>query len=237
MYKRQAYNNSVSAATGLAPNEVHMNRLPRSPLTIFEHRYARGHQSLARDHLEHCELAADRQRRAYALVREQHALTVSRAERRNSALSDSLKELPIYAVGGWVWIYNTAATIRQGAKSGTAAKVLKETLSLNWTGLFKILAVGPSPPDSTPDDRPLADKLLCLDLANDMPGPDAHCRVTVARCKPCTNPHDTSNLPQYHPAGLTQYALNNYTNKSPPFHVTADDVSVSVYNSAITQKT
>ena len=46
-YVEFAYNNSVSAATGLAPNEVHMNRLPRLPLTIFEHHYARGHQSLA----------------------------------------------------------------------------------------------------------------------------------------------------------------------------------------------
>ena len=40
-----AYNNSTSAATRLVPNEVHMNRLPRLPLTIFEHRYARGHQA------------------------------------------------------------------------------------------------------------------------------------------------------------------------------------------------
>ena len=29
-----AYNNSVSAATGLAPNEVHIGRLPRLPLTV-----------------------------------------------------------------------------------------------------------------------------------------------------------------------------------------------------------
>ena len=65
-----AYNNSVSAGTGLAPNEVHMNRLPRLSLTIFEHHYAQGHQSLACDHLEYCDLAADRQRCAYALVRE-----------------------------------------------------------------------------------------------------------------------------------------------------------------------
>ena len=125
-----AYNNSVSAATGLAPNEVHMNRLPRLPLTIFEHHYARGHQSLARDHLEYCDLAADRQRRAYALVREQHALSVSHVERQNSALSDALKQLPIYAIDGCVWVYQTAATIRKGAKSGTDAKVLKEKLSL-----------------------------------------------------------------------------------------------------------
>ena len=77
-------------------------------------------------------------------------------ERRNSALSDALKQLPIYTIGGWVWVYNTAATIRQGAKSGTDAKALKEKLSLNWTGPFKALAVGPSPSDSTPDGRPLA---------------------------------------------------------------------------------
>ena len=30
-----AYNNSASAATGLAPNEVHIGPLPRLPLTVF----------------------------------------------------------------------------------------------------------------------------------------------------------------------------------------------------------
>ena len=54
-----AYNNSVSAATGLAPNEVHMGRLPRLPLTIFERTGVFGHQSLARDHLAYCDLATD----------------------------------------------------------------------------------------------------------------------------------------------------------------------------------
>ena len=211
-----AYSNSVSAATGLAPNEVHINRLPRLPLTIFEHHYTRGHQSFARDNLEYCAHAADRQRRAYGLVREQHALTVSRVERRNSALSDKLKQLPIYTVSDWVWVYNTAATIRQGVKPGTDTKILKEKLSLNWTGPFKILAVGPSPSDSTPDGRPLTAKLLYLDLPHDMPGPDAHCRVSVARCKPCSNPHDTTDLPRYLPAGLNQHVLNHHITKSPP---------------------
>ena len=76
-----SYNNSVRAATGLAPNEVYMNRGPRLPLTVFEHPYARGHQGLARDQLEYVDLAADRQRRSYALVREQHALNIARVER------------------------------------------------------------------------------------------------------------------------------------------------------------
>lgn len=100
-----AYNNSVNAATGLAPNEVHINRLPRLPMTVIEHQYARDHQSLDRDQLEYCDLAADRQqRRSYELVREEHLLSVSRIERRNSVLLDALHKLPVYTVGGWVWI-------------------------------------------------------------------------------------------------------------------------------------
>ena len=46
-----AYNKSVSAATGLAPNEVHIGRLPRPPLAIFDRSYGGAHQSLDRDHL------------------------------------------------------------------------------------------------------------------------------------------------------------------------------------------
>ena len=46
-----AYNESVSAAAGLAPNEVHMGKLPRLPLTIFERIGVAGRQSLARGHL------------------------------------------------------------------------------------------------------------------------------------------------------------------------------------------
>ena len=136
-------------------------------------------------------------------------------ERRNSALSDALKQLCINTIGDWVWVYNTAANILQGAKSDTDAKVLKEKLSLSWAGAFKIFAVGPSPSDSTPDGRPLASKLLYLDLPNDMPGPDAHCRVSVVRCKPCTNPHDTTDLPKYLRAGLAQYVLKSPQTTSP----------------------
>lgn len=48
-----AYNNVISAASGLAPNQVHMNRLPRFRMTIFDDNpYARDHQILAHDLLE-----------------------------------------------------------------------------------------------------------------------------------------------------------------------------------------
>lgn len=74
-------NNSVSAATGLAPNEVHMSHLFHLPLTVSEHPYARGRQSLARDQLEYVGPAADRQRRSFVLVRERtpSLLSVSNA--------------------------------------------------------------------------------------------------------------------------------------------------------------
>ena len=74
----------VIAATGLASNEVHTGRLPRLPLMIFEHTGVAGHQSLARNHLAYCDLATDRRQGAYDIIREHHALTVSRVERRNS---------------------------------------------------------------------------------------------------------------------------------------------------------
>ena len=81
-----------------------MGRLPRLPLTTFERTGVLGHQSLARDHLACCDLATDRQQRAYDIDREHHVLTVSRVECRNSALSDALRGVPKFAVGGWVWV-------------------------------------------------------------------------------------------------------------------------------------
>ena len=46
-----AYNNYVSAAAGLAPNEVYTGRLPRLPLIVFDRSYGGAHQSLDRNHL------------------------------------------------------------------------------------------------------------------------------------------------------------------------------------------
>ena len=78
-----------------------MGRLPRLPLTIFECTGVVGHQRLARDHLAYCDLATDRQQRANDMVREHHALTVSRDNHRNSALADGLRPAPKFAAGGW----------------------------------------------------------------------------------------------------------------------------------------
>lgn len=108
-----------------------------------------------------------------------------------------LKKASAYIVGGCVWIYNTPAIIRQGVKSGTDAILLKGKLCLSWTGLPNMLAVGPSPSRLTPEGHPLADKLLYLDVLNDMPGPHAPCRASIFHYKPCSNQHDTRELARY----------------------------------------
>ena len=96
-----------------------------------------------------------------------------------------MRPVPKFAVGGWVWVYNTAATICQGVKTDTDAKVLKAKLSLNWTAPYKVLAVGPCTPADTPNGSLLGAKLLNLDLPSDMPGADARRRVSVqALCQP-----------------------------------------------------
>ena len=80
-------------------------------------------------------------------------------------------------------------------KANTDAKVLKAKLALNWAGPYKVLAVGPSSSVETPDCSPLGDNLLCLDLPSDLPGSDSRQRVAIERCKPCANPHDSSDIP------------------------------------------
>ena len=59
-----AYNNSVGAATGLALKGVHLGRLPRVPLTVFDLPNVGGHQGLDQDHLAYIDLDTARQQRA-----------------------------------------------------------------------------------------------------------------------------------------------------------------------------
>ena len=143
----------------------------RASLSLFSHRSGvADHQILARHHLAYyCDLASERQQCANDVVREMHASTVSRVERRNSALSHALRQIPNFFVGNWVWLYNRASTIHQGAKAGMDVNVLKTKFALNWTGPYKILAVDPCPSSDTLDGFPLEDKLLYLDLPTDMP--------------------------------------------------------------------
>ena len=106
-FVKSAYNSSMSAATDLAPNEVHLRPLPRSPLTVFDFFNVGGHQGLDQDHLSYIDLATARQQRAYLAVREQHKITIWRLDRRNSPILSALRQSPPFSVGGWAWVYNS----------------------------------------------------------------------------------------------------------------------------------
>ena len=49
-----AYNISVNATTGFAPNEVYMGRLPLPPLTTFEQNGVARLWNLPNDQLDYC---------------------------------------------------------------------------------------------------------------------------------------------------------------------------------------
>ena len=91
-------------------------------------------------------------------------------------------------------MYKSASTIRQGVKANTDAKVLKAKLALNWTGPYNCQDFGPCSFTETPDGPPLGDNLVYLDLPSDLPGSDASRCVAIERCKPCDNPHDSSDM-------------------------------------------
>ena len=113
-----AYNNAVNATKGFAPNEIHIDRLPRLSLSVFEPDHIGGHKSLNRDRLVYIKFAADRQRcayfvarinlatdrqrHAYFIVRKLHRVEVSRLQRRNTPIVATLFSSSPFAVGGWI---------------------------------------------------------------------------------------------------------------------------------------
>ena len=155
-----AYNNSVSAATGLAPYEVNMDRLPRLPLTVFDRSGVAGHHSLAHDHLAYCDLASERQQRANDIIREMHALTVSRVERRNSVLAEALRQVPNLVLGnglGYIIRPSPLATARRRARMQRRSRPYSR--SIGQAPKISLRSV-PAPLATRPEGSPLGDRLL-----------------------------------------------------------------------------
>ena len=85
-----AHNNSVvSRDKGIAPNEVHIGRYPRLPMTIIEGRSARGHQGLRQDQLDFLQLMREVQNRAYELVRKKNFLIKVKHQVANKKLNST----------------------------------------------------------------------------------------------------------------------------------------------------
>ena len=97
-----AHNNSVNCGTGLAPNEAHIVRYPRLPMTILERRGARGHQGLRRDQLDFLQLMRERQNRAYELVRKEDFLIRAKHQAANEKLKLDLP--PTAQLRSWTMV-------------------------------------------------------------------------------------------------------------------------------------
>lgn len=112
-----AHNNNVSRGTGLAPNQVHIGRYTRLPMTILEGRGVSGHQSLKQDQLDYLNLMRDRQIKAYQLVREEDRLIKAKHEEANKALVDKFSSRPKTEAGDWVWVYNDQSAVTGGGQT------------------------------------------------------------------------------------------------------------------------
>ena len=102
MHAVAAHNNNVSRSTGLAPNEVHIGRYPRLPMTILEGRGVRGHQGLKQDQLDFLGLMRDMQIKAFELLKEEDRLIKARHAAANEHLEEIRSRYPKYSAGEWV---------------------------------------------------------------------------------------------------------------------------------------
>ena len=179
-----AHNNNVSRGTGLAPNEVHIGRYPRLPMTISEGRGAKGHQGLKQDQLNYLELMRGRQVKTYELVKGEDRLIKARHEAANENLIEMINRRPKYEVESWVWIYDDKSTLsggRQHVLKTSEADYRSKKLALTaklaqcWTGPYKILFVGPG---TTSDGEKVGPNLLLVEVRKDEPGREINARVS-----------------------------------------------------------
>lgn len=218
---------NVSRGTGLAPNEVHIGRYIRLPMTILEGRGVKGHQNLKKDQLEYLDLVRDRQIRAYNLVREEDKLLKARHDKANDKLAAKFSKIIKIKTGDWIWLYNDASAVTGGGKrvlkiptkevGATKSFALIAKLAYCWTGPYKVLLADPG---ETPQREKVGPKLLLIDVRRDEPGKEINPRVSVLRVKKCFNPHYGERKPRFLHWAMSNYVMNKYSELAPPFHLT-----------------
>ena len=95
------------------------------------------------------------------------------------------------------------------------------------TGPYKILFVGPG---TTSSNEKVGPSLQLIESREDEPGTEINARVSTYRCKKCFNPHEGAEGPKYLPWAMSSYILNKYSERSPRFHRTAEDVCMELDN-------
>ena len=212
-------------------------------MTILEGRGVKSHQSEKRVHLDYLGLMCDRQMRAYNLVREEDRLTKAKHQAANYEMEQIVNNKKTrFDAGDWV-VYDDHSAITRGVKhvikpaegsSDMKAFALVSKLANCWTGPYKALFVGPG---KMADKREVGPKLLLLDIKADEPGHRGiNARVTVHRCKKCFNPHEGEAVPRFLPWAMSNYVLNKYSEISPPFHLTNDDVNAELDKHRVTPR-
>ena len=194
------HNSSVSRGMRSAPNEVHIGRYPRLPMTFLEGRGIRGHQGLRRNQLDFLQFVRERQSRAYELVRKEDFLIKAKHQPANEKLDSNFRQRPNFAAKQWVWVYDDKSTINGRGKhvlkapaDGSSHKsfALVSKLPHCWTGPYKALLVGPG---KAPDGDIVGRNLLLLDTSQE-DSRRINARVSVHRCKRYYNPHEEERRP------------------------------------------
>lgn len=199
-------------------------RLPCMLLTVFNPPNLGGHQSLGRDQLACFNLAKARQQQSYRAVRQHHALTVRCLNRHSAPTIEALRQSPPISVGDYDGFTTPLPPFAKVlANTPTRSSSRPSVLSIG-SPPTKLFGIGPLPASDTPNSHPVQHNLLYLDLPFDMPGMDRNRRISALRCNPCRNTDETDDISRYLPAGITKYVLSSYLNKSPPYHVTVNDV-------------
>ena len=140
-------------------------------------------------------------------------------------------------------MYDDHITITGGGKhvirpaqgsSNVKAFALVSKLANCQTGLCKVLFVGP---DEMADGREMGPKLLLSDIKADERGHRGiNARVSVHRCKKCFNPHGGETAPRVLPWAMSNYVVNKYSEISPLFHLTTDDVPAELDTHRVTPR-
>ena len=228
-----AHNNSVSRGTGLAPNQIHLGRYLRLPMTILEGREVPTGLGLKQEQLEFLKWVREQQMKAYELVRKEDNITKEKYKKSNEVMEEMVGKREKIEKDDWVLVYDDKSTIAGGGEHvlkdnlnrGGKSFALIGKLAHNWTGPYKVLFVGPG---KASDGQEVGSKLLYLEIKANELGKGITPRVSVHRCKKCYFPDDESDKPRFLPWNLSKFVLNKYAELAPPFHLTIEDVGEEV---------
>lgn len=173
----------MNAVTGLSPNDVHTSRLPCLPLFVFEPDETSAVTRAWSATRPHIHQPRHRPKTTRVLPRQRalplHHLASATPKRLHYGRPLSFPFFHCRELG-------LGVQLRPHHTQGCSKRHVPTTkLALNWHRPSRALAVGPTPACDTPDNRPLQDKLLFLDLSSDLPGRDCNPRVSIKRGNPC----------------------------------------------------